>query len=153
MYALLCQDTDGVGYIKIGRSRRVWQRIDALLTGCPIPAKYVAIAKMPNKTMTGRIERRLHKAFKDRKTQGEWFRFDFSNNDDKRVFNSECRKAFNMLRNPAKWEKINLVPILEERERKKELIQRTGYLGKLIRKGREQQKTRSAREELSAYGY
>ncbi len=95
VYAVLCQDGEGPGYIKIGYSGNIGSRLSGIKSNSPIPAKYfctVEIGSNKNKAMA--VESALLKQFEGRNTTGEWFRFDFNNPEDKRDFNEGCRRVF-----------------------------------------------------------
>lgn len=95
VYALLCQDENETsGYIKFGKTQNLGRRIRDLKTGCPLPAKYICFIECAGRGGADRIERSLHQTFSDRRSNGEWFRFDFSSQKDKKDFNEKCRAVF-----------------------------------------------------------
>lgn len=92
VYAMFCQDGDGPGYIKFGRSRQIGRRFGALRTACPIPVRMFAFVSIGIEEKRARkVENALHRAFKSRRTMGEWFRFDYTSAADKREFNDRTR--------------------------------------------------------------
>ena len=95
VYALFCQDIEGPGYVKFGMSKNITKRLGQLRQGCPIPAKMFATAPVgASKDKAFQVERALHKVFVKKWSSGEWFRFDFSNDLDKRIFNRGSQKVF-----------------------------------------------------------
>ena len=95
VYALFCQDEEGPGYVKFGMSSQITKRLTQLRQGCPIPAKLFATVPVgASKDKALRVERALHKVFVKKHSSGEWFRFDFSDDLDKRIFNRGSQKVF-----------------------------------------------------------
>lgn len=92
VYAMFCQDRDGPGYVKFGRSRQIGKRFGSLRTACPIPVQMFAFVEIGiDEKRASSVETALHRAFADRRTMGEWFRFDYTSADDKREFNDRTR--------------------------------------------------------------
>lgn len=113
VYALLCQNEDGPGYVKFGHSHDVVKRVHDIKVGCPIKVRYLAFIRASFKEKALEVERALHTQFNDRRTQGEWFSFDFTSELDKQVFNKGCKHVFayhgNCLAPGEKWwEKVDL---------------------------------------------
>lgn len=94
VYAMLCRDADGPLYVKFGRSSSIGQRLSSLRTACPIPARWFAVIDAKTKGRQGNLERELHRHFSDRKTNGEWYRFDADSVADRRLFNDGSRTCF-----------------------------------------------------------
>ncbi len=94
VYALLCQDESGKGYMKIGLTTNLANRLSSLKTLIPIDIKYYAFLECFNSEEMRLVEKALHKAFSERKRKGEWFDFDFSKEEDKREFNDTCKEVF-----------------------------------------------------------
>lgn len=141
VYAMLCQDADGPGYIKFGYSTRIGERLSQLRTGCPIPAQYFAVVELSHQHVMKTLERMLHRIFADRRVTGEWFRFDFDSEEDKRVFNDGCLAAFKACsETPIWWTKISISALDEEARR-----QQRAFL-----KSAEAKKAKRARERASA---
>lgn len=105
VYALLCQDEGGPGYVKFGMSRDVESRLSSLRTSCPVKAKYLAVIDVGKKERAMLVERALHEKFADRRKTGEWFGFDFSSPKDKADFNTGCREVFawHLIDRPERW--------------------------------------------------
>jgi Meiotically up-regulated gene 113 len=109
VYALFCMDKDGPLYVKFGRTRDPMQRLRGLTTGCPVPAKYFATVEVKGEVMQANLEKGLHAQFADRRTSGEWFRFDPSIETDKRDFNDGCATQFiGCTGKILKWDKISI---------------------------------------------
>ena len=111
VYAIFCQDAkNDPGYVKFGFSKCIESRIMALKTGMPIPIKYIAFVEAGTTKASARdVESSLHKQFKDRRTSGEWFRFDVSDDGDKADFNEGSRAAFMAAgKTGLWWEKISM---------------------------------------------
>jgi len=112
VYALLCQDrgSDTV-YIKFGMSSDVGNRITALRTASPIPARYFCVLRVRNSRMARRIEKALHMRFADRRSSGEWFRFVLADKTDKKEFNEGCSQVFtefDLYSHSNWWDKISM---------------------------------------------
>lgn len=151
VYAMLCQDGNGPGYVKFGMSMRIGTRLSALRLGCPIPARYFAVAKMAGQKQARVVEAALHKRFVGRRMRkrGEWYGFDFDNPKDKADFNEGCARVF---ADHAKgwWTKVSVASLDEHVNQ----IQKS-YLsskGRQIRFAMEQREQK-AQKELSEYGY
>jgi len=86
LYCLFCLDGNSVAYVKVGISSQVYDRIRTLKTGLIFEMKTVLHTQIGGKELAGHIERRIHQAFRHRKTRGEWFRFDLTNAFDKQEF-------------------------------------------------------------------
>lgn len=109
VYAMLCRDGNGPLYVKFGRSRKIGERLTALRTGSPIPAKWFAIIETPGRMTQAVVEKALHAEFKDRRTTGEWFRFESDSEEEKRAFNDGCAKVFTIeLGQGHNWQKLSV---------------------------------------------
>lgn len=153
VYALLCQDGDGPGYVKFGRSDRIGQRLSALRTSCPIPARYFAIMDVGCLPVAKRVEKALHIQFKDRRIKGEWFRFDFKNLDDKKEFNYGCGLVFAAhIKPPFEWTKISVKELDEYNKARQAMFLQSKNSNKAIAREKYRAKQRAAHKELAAYG-
>ena len=94
VYALFCEGVDDQGFIKLGHSTRIGQRLSALLTGCPLAVKMIGVIEFGMQIEAVRVETALHNQFVERNTRGEWFQFDFKSAADKAAFNDGCRRVF-----------------------------------------------------------
>jgi hypothetical protein len=93
----MCEDESG-GCVKIGFSKEPIKRWEALAHAGQIlkPVKRIAVFKAESPRAARLIEKKFHASFAERRIQGEWFRFDFKNPDDKKEFNDTSRKHFRM---------------------------------------------------------
>lgn len=94
VYAALCEDSHGQGYVKFGYSGRIDNRLSAVSSGSPIPVGYFAVIQVASKEKALMLEADLHKRFEARRSNGEWFSFDFNSPDDKKEFNEGCLHSF-----------------------------------------------------------
>ena len=118
VYALFCQGEGGDGHIKIGHSTRIGERLTALLIGCPVPAKMIAVIEFDMQVQAVRVEKALHRQFAARNTTGEWFRFDFTDKDDKAAFNDGCRKVFAEHAVTENWSKTSVSALRKDARRR-----------------------------------
>lgn len=153
VYALLCQDKGGPGYIKFGMSMNIGSRLSSLRTACPIPVRYIATCSAGYcRDKARRLEKALHLAFANRriKNRGEWFRFDFSNPEDKQCFNDTCKSVFQVhFRESGHWWTQISVDALDraEKERRRNLVT-TKKGQKVIAWGKYRTRQRKAWKEL-----
>jgi len=155
VYAMLCRDGNGPGYVKFGLSGNIGGRLSALRTTCPIPARYFAISEIGgNKKQARRVEKALHERFKDRKSSGEWFRFDFDRETDKREFNDGSLHAFQSILGGKFnwWTKISVAALDAEAERAKAAFMNNACRQRLIQNEKRKRMGRAAQKELSQYG-
>lgn len=96
VYLLIGENTGG-GFMKIGCSTQPLYRWKQLAVS-PVSdkympdVKYAAIWRAKDIKQSRRVEKLLHHRFRERKIEGEWYRFDFKNLADKREFNEGCKK-------------------------------------------------------------
>jgi hypothetical protein len=120
VYSLFCQDGDGQGYVKFGHSTRIGDRLTAITVGCPIPVHMIGLIEFDERAKALAVEKSLLKHFKERRSNGEWFRFDFSNADDKLAFNDGCRKVLYVDHGSSEWwVKINAKLVKEYADAKR----------------------------------
>jgi hypothetical protein len=62
-------EAEGLGLIKIGRSRTMWMRMAKWYTDCPVPVKILGL--MPG---DHDVELWMHVKFAEYRVRGEWFR-------------------------------------------------------------------------------
>jgi hypothetical protein len=86
IYAIFCMENNSSAFVKIGISSIVYDRVLALQAGMIFPVGVVLHCATGNRIVTQEIETKIHHAFCERKTQGEWFKFDLSNPADKAEF-------------------------------------------------------------------
>ncbi|WP_435102377.1 GIY-YIG nuclease family protein [Arhodomonas sp. AD133] len=151
---MLCQDGDGPGYVKFGYSGRIGDRLSALRSSCPIPARFFAISCVGNTKRTAlEVESALHSRFSDRRSSGEWFRFDFSSPEDKRDFNEGSLGAFvSVLGGDYEWwVKLSVKALDEYERRRRAALLKGGSKKRLDKKRRQQQAERRAQRELDEW--
>ena len=153
VYAMLCQDGGGPGYVKFGRSKRIGDRLTALRTGCPIPAKYFAICCVGTESWQAKkIERAFHTLFAERRITGEWFRFDFSSVDDKRDFNVGSFRVFLEFLGPGHtWTKISVAALDEDARRRRQWFMNSKHRKKIESRERYRVRQRQAWRELDTF--
>lgn len=141
VYALLCGD-NSAGYIKIGISGEVKKRVQSIRTGIPIPMRFVCTI-LVDAVAASDIEKALHERFSDRRTSGEWFKFDFTADADKKEFNEGCREVFSSYSSSIKsdgWEKSTVTQFLRNPPKERE-------------KFREERFQKSLKQALGTVGY
>lgn len=155
VYAVFCQDESGPGYIKIGMSGNVTQRLTSLRTACPIPAKYIGTARTGfDREKCLKVERDLHRQFADKrvKMRGEWFRFDFADPKDKSIFAQGCQKVFRHHFGPAHpwWEFISVEALDKYNEDRRKAFMHSKHRRKIEAKARYKAKQKAAWRELAS---
>lgn len=122
VYTLLCQDGDGPGYVKFGKSSSLMARVSSIQASCPIPIHYMGFIHVQSKKQQDYLEQALLMAFADRQITGEWFRFDFSSKEDKEEFNETCRALLGLHVGKGEyWKKLDVVEWrYQSRERMKQ---------------------------------
>lgn len=154
VYALLCQDKDGPGYVKFGMSKNIGARLDQLRQGCPVPARYFAtVAVGRSSKRTREIERALHDKFSHRKirAQGEWFRFDFYDVGDKKEFNEGCKLVFAAyfgIDNCPWWEKVSVAAIEKHARQVRAQFMNSKHRPKILARAKAEDERRKAWKEL-----
>jgi len=152
VYAMLCRDGDGPGYIKFGRSMRIGERLTALRTACPIPARYFAVVEANNYYNALNIERDLHRRFSERRVSGEWYRFDFDSPEDKHAFNygTGCVLARYLTKERGDWwTKISVKALDAHQREKRQALLKSGQMKKLARRRESERARKRAWAELS----
>ena len=150
VYGILASDKTG-GYVKFGISKNIGTRLSGIRTSCPIPIRYITVVDADYKEKALATERALHKHFDNRKIQGEWFRFDFTSEQDKKEFNTGCQQVFvNKLGPGHWWTKVSIAALDKyEKERRLNLINSDHYR-KIQRRYAEMDRVKRAWKELSA---
>jgi hypothetical protein len=94
IYAAFTQLDARQGLVKIGVSKNPRARMHELQVGNGLPiVEFLHAPTWDTKTAFA-IESRIHGLLKDRKSSGEWFRFDFSNPNDKRLFHLVTKTVY-----------------------------------------------------------
>lgn len=130
VYMLICRD-DGPLYIKVGISETPTERLMALRLGCPVNPKTFAVCESFSRRMARKIEVDLHKALKQWRAHGEWFKLDISEKD---AFNDAIRPVFSKHTRaswPLRWEKVSVKAMVSYWNRRKATAMK-----KLRRRGR-----------------
>jgi len=149
VYALFAQDLGG-GYVKFGISGNIGKRMSMIRGSCPLPVWGIAVLDVRTKSRAKCIEKALHERFGSRKVHGEWFRFLFSSEDDKRSFNDGCRAVFLLEIGPGHWWTTISVSALDrhERQRRKSLINSSNFR-EIQRRAIAEQRAKRAQKELA----
>lgn len=122
VYLLLCADDDI--HIKIGMSQEPLKRALALRNNCPLPLNTMAVVDLQSRRMALGLERDLHKALANWRTNGEWFKFSL---EDKQKFNELTQNALKKYSSKSrllKWTKINLKELASQATQRKKLAQK-----------------------------
>lgn len=82
VYAACTED----GFVKIGISRTPYDRIYSIHCGSPSPVRAAQWVWVGSLSKGQEIEKRVRKEWEGRHTRGEWYRFDYSAEADKRDF-------------------------------------------------------------------
>jgi hypothetical protein len=122
VYALLADGDDGSGRIKIGYTGNLRRRLRRIQREFPGQIRLMAILGAGNEKHSARkLEGAFHKEFKARRVEGEWFRFDFADEDDKRLFNDgTSRVIYRVLGSRSAWwakVPINLLDACNDKDR------------------------------------
>lgn len=120
LYLLECRDDGGPTYVKIGVTMNPGSRLSGILVGCPIKARSFAIREVGWRDVARKIERNLHRAFEDRRVQGEWFKIDLTSPEDKAIFHDALAQAIHDHKGHKNgvWSTIS-VPKYQELERQR----------------------------------
>jgi len=152
VYALLCQDGEGPLYIKFGRTTQPTRRLSGLRVGCPIEPRYFCTVQVPYQHAQRQLEKALHEEFKERRTVGEWFKFDAYDPSDKQQFQKGCALQMMKVLGPGyKWEKISVrAKDAHEKERRKAMFS-SGHFGRIQAKQQRKDKRERAWRELDNF--
>lgn len=96
IYAAFAEPGDGTVLVKIGISTRIYDRLLGLRTACPYTIDPALWSFTGSKAAARSIELDIHRAFVNRRTSGEWFRFDMSSAKDKEEFKAITRLAYSV---------------------------------------------------------
>lgn len=77
VYLFMARDGDGPMYVKIGRSDDPVHRVRDVQVGCPFRIIKASMVKCASREQAKHVELALHRALEDRRSSGEWFRFDW----------------------------------------------------------------------------
>ena len=77
VYVFAHQSEDGLtGPVKVGISKNVNARLATIQTSCPQPIELAYVFECPDRDIARAIELSFHEVQKDKRTHGEWFRFE-----------------------------------------------------------------------------
>lgn len=132
IYALFAESPRGEGFVKFGRSANLTKRFNDLKTASPLPLKMIALTNVGSEWRGIDTERALHDHFAARRTNGEWFEFDFRDPKAKKDFNSGCKDVFKRLLGNAEaywWTKISVEALEKYRDeqRRESIDHATAY--------------------------
>lgn len=111
LYMLFCMDDDGPLYIKIGRSRDPYKRLDQIRTACPVKAVQLAVCPVRTIEQSRKLEKALLDATSVWRIRGEWCRLDL---EDRSSFNEKWKALFREEGDyawPLKWDMISVEEI------------------------------------------
>ncbi len=145
VYALFCESDTGMGYVKIGHSINPFGRLSSLAGSAPFTALYCGLVRTRDAMTAAKAEESIHRAFAHRRTNGEWFRFDFKSEDDK----AEFKKAV-----PKSREGWTFFPYEAMREmNRRQALKALGTIRRMSPKGGSPISSKKARQELKTYGF
>lgn len=124
VYMLLCQDSGGPIYIKIGITGNPIQRFRSLRCGCPVTPGSFAYFEVPNENVARRIESALHEAFHGWNAHLEWFVFLEA---ERPAFNEVLQSVLAEHRIPGRkfeWNKISVKELIRIGDRNRRYAQR-----------------------------
>lgn len=82
------------GLVKIGISEVPHNRLADIHHNCPFPIEKAMWSFVGRKKRARATESAIHKAFRNRNTRGEWFKFDYTKEEDKREFHDMMNACF-----------------------------------------------------------
>lgn len=155
VYALICKDTakDSIGYIKIGYTSNIGERLSSIKMSCPIPARYYAVVDVRGKQIAERLEKALHDIFSNRRAGGEWFRFDMSCGKSKQEFNRGCQMVFREVLGPkhAWWTTISVQALDAYNAERRKAILHSKHRKRIIKDFKRKTAIYRAWKEMSVY--
>jgi hypothetical protein len=103
VYALICDMGGDEFVVKIGVSKKPYQRYANLYTGLPFHSVMLH-AYVGSRKKAFKLEKSLHQQFADRQTRGEWFKFKLS---EKTIFHENFMTIYTQaIGKTLTWEKI-----------------------------------------------
>lgn len=134
IYVLITAPVESASFFKVGATKNIGKRINALQTGCPLPIGEFLYHKALSRESAFAVERAMHEAMRDHRSSGEWFRFDVSDPEHKALFNEVLQIAGK--RSPGyawKWNRLSVSslrralkavdPVLESAEERRKMRQ------------------------------
>jgi hypothetical protein len=103
LYAACTED----GFVKVGISRTPFERLYQIHCGSPSPVRAAQWVYVGSLNKGREIEKRVRKEWNSRHTRGEWYRFDYSQESEKRDFHDTLSAVYEVVTNIAPvWEKL-----------------------------------------------
>jgi len=103
VYAAIADMGGGVKFVKVGHTRELIGRLPSIQTGCPVQIGDVAYARLRDTDIARRAESLIHTVMKPYISQGEWFRFDLTDAEHKRVWDGAIPAVLNALVGKGHW--------------------------------------------------
>lgn len=94
VYTFMARDGDGPVYVKVGRSDNPVVRLGHVQVGCPFKIFRAAMVKCLSVDQAKRIEAEMHSSLAAFASSGEWFRFDWSAEEERRRLASTMEVVF-----------------------------------------------------------
>ncbi len=124
VYMLLCRDDGGPIYFKVGITDNLYVRMQALRRGCPVTPRYFHSFEVPHRRYALGVERALHKALNRWRAHGEWFKVLMTEKDEFNMAHSAVLDRYRTAAWPCRWEKVAVLPLIAEGDRKSRYIRR-----------------------------
>lgn len=107
IYAAFTLITPGQGIVKIGMSQDPRKRLIQIRHGSPLPIREFLFAPTDGTRKAALIEQRIHTLFHDRRTRGEWFRFDYTKPTEKQFFHAVTKSVYEaVVGHPLEWRRV-----------------------------------------------
>jgi hypothetical protein len=113
VYLLLCQDSGGPIYVKIGVSISPLERFAQIKANCAVTPKRFAVVELRSRKEAYRLESELLDAYKDWRAVGEWL---ILNAEDKAVFNAIWKLVFERFAQkgwPLRWTQLSAQALIK----------------------------------------
>lgn len=116
LYVIFTETPDGMGLLKVGVTQSPLERVQAIRQGSPLPLKAAIFCEAGNKKVAFGIEAGIHALFKQRRTRGEWFRFDYADPTDKQCFHQGTKTVYTLFtKRQLSWAKVSEAVLKEGR--------------------------------------
>lgn len=92
IYAAFVPMFEADDVVKIGISSVPTTRVAQIHSGSPFPVEGMLFSWVGNRSQAQLCERGIHLRFADRKTRGEWFRFNFEDHAECAFFHASIRE-------------------------------------------------------------
>lgn len=90
-------------FVKVGHTHELVNRLAGIQTGCPVQIGDVAYARVRSPETAREVEGLIHKAMRDYRSQGEWFRFDLTDAEHERVWRGAIPAVLNHVVGKGNW--------------------------------------------------